>query len=391
VVGLLNNTFGVTLNILHRHIFAQVILSAAMAVGLFVFVIVSVNAGRDIIGLLAGGRISWDIFFESILLLIPYATTWALPLGLLTAVMLVLGRMSSQNEITALKSAGISIYQLISPVIFVALLGILFSLFINFYYSPMTRTTYKIKLANLFRENPGQFIQPNTFVKEIPGKILYAGSKDGQKLKDFWVWELDEKNRVVRFIKAPEADFNYDDKEDAIILTFYNAVAEVRNSNTPEEFIDMDLFAPTSKTVSMRVPMDAFLGDKRIRRKLSMLTFGELFALRNDYIREESEGVEGATQNRIRVQMQFQENFSLAFSILTLSIFGIPLGIKANRSETYFNFMMAVILFLAYYLSVFSIKFLEEYPSLRPDLLIWIPNITFQGVGFWLLAKVNSR
>ena len=108
---------------LHRYLFSEVLLAALLAIALFVFIILALNALRDLFGLLAAGRVTVPVFFRLILLSVPYAVSYALPLGLLTGIMIAFGRLSSNHEWTAMRSSGLSLYYLSAPVFALAGLG----------------------------------------------------------------------------------------------------------------------------------------------------------------------------------------------------------------------------------------------------------------------------
>src|SRR5690606_10503864 len=132
--GLSENTASVRL--LHRYIFRQVLVACLLSLALFVFVLVAGNAIRQIVGLVAGGRLSIGEFLYFIGLLVPGVAAYALPLGLLTGILLVLGRLSAQSEIQAMKAAGISLYTIASPILLIAMLGSAFSLWVTFHHGP---------------------------------------------------------------------------------------------------------------------------------------------------------------------------------------------------------------------------------------------------------------
>ena len=108
------------LKLLHRHILKEILLATGMAMGLFIFVLLMGNALRDVAELVAAGKLGVGIFFKLIGLLIPYVAAYALPLGMLTGTLIALGRLSSQQEIVAMKAAGISLYQIASPVFLIS-------------------------------------------------------------------------------------------------------------------------------------------------------------------------------------------------------------------------------------------------------------------------------
>ena len=83
----------------------------------------------------------------------------------------------------------------------------------------------------------------------------------------------------------------------------------------------------------------------------------------------------------MRVQITIQEKFATAFSVLSFAIVAIPLGIKVSRKETSANLGMGLAMAMAYYFATIVIGWFDTHTALRPDLLMWLPNLVFQGVG----------
>ena len=88
--------------------------------------------------------------------------------------------------------------------------------------------------------------------------------------------------------------------------------------------------------------------------------------------------------------MQIQKNIAMAFSVLSLTLIGIPLGIKVSRKESYANLGLALALAMGYYFLIIMVGWLEKSPQLRPDLIIWVPNLVFQATGLWLIFRANQ-
>ena len=72
-------------------------------------------------------------------------------------------------------------------------------------------------------------------------------------------------------------------------------------------------------------------------------------------------------------------------------VLAVPLGIKASRTETFANLAMAVALAMSYYMMTVVISWLEKYPHMRPDILIWAPNLLFQAVGTILIWRSSKN
>src|SRR6218665_3220732 len=84
-----------SMNLIHRHIFANVFITCAAAVVLFGFVLMVGNALKDLLGPVLAGQIAIGTFIRLVLLLFPFVFYYALPMGMLTGVFLFLSRISS--------------------------------------------------------------------------------------------------------------------------------------------------------------------------------------------------------------------------------------------------------------------------------------------------------
>ena len=377
----------------NKYILKQVAASALGTVALFVFVLVLGNVVKEVMGDLTAGRMSISFFLYIVALIIPGVIPYALPLGMLTGILLVFGRMSAQSEIVAMKACGRSLYSMAAPVSFLAICASLFSLAINFYYAPAADYAYKNALKNIIRANPLQFITPGSFIKEFPGYVIYAKEAEGSDLIGFRIWELDGQGRATVAIQSDRGILSYDDAADEILLTLKNGTAERSRQDDPE---DLRKPLPTARfdELVIKLPLGDIIGSMdKSGKQLKRMTLGELLDARDTWHprREGETTPELAFRDRIEVQLQIQKNFAMAFSIFSMVLLAIPLGIKASRSETFANVGIALALAMSYYLLTVLISWLEKYPTIRPDLLIWIPNIIFQIAGVALIIRSSKN
>lgn len=382
--------YEIMLNLLHRHILKEILVSTGLAMGLFVFVLLMGNAIRDIAELVAAGKLGPLVFLQLIGLLIPYVAAYALPLGMLTGTLMALGRLSSQQEITAMKSAGVSLYQVATPVFFISFAGMVAGILVNLHYAPQSRVAYKELMATAVTQNPVGFIEEKRFIHEFPGYVIYMGDQDGALMKDFWIWELDEQSRVKLFLRAAEGELRFDKESNELVLVLRNGTAEQRDEANPEALDaapDKSLFFGE---LPIALPLDQIFGerrDKRIRTKY--MNFAQLMEARGEALEKEAATGAGLSEDRMEIQMHLQKNFAMAFSVFSLAVFGVPLAIRIGRHESYANLGIALVIAMSYYFLMIMVSWLEENPAMRPDLLIWLPNIFFQSVGFWMLCRAG--
>jgi lipopolysaccharide export system permease protein len=361
-----------------------------MAVAMFVFVLVAGNAIKEVLSLLASGRVGWGQFFYIMAILIPRVIPYALPLGILTGVLLVLGRLSAQGEILAMKAAGISLWRIASPIFLIAMGGTAFAVAIAFYYAPMADTLYKRTLANVVREDPLRFFQPKTFVKEFPGFVFYFEDREGPTANNLRVWLIGEDGKMSHYIQGDTGVITFDPETDSIRLAMNEAAVEKRGDNDAEDA--KDLMTGITEQISFRIPLDRIFGERSNDRKLSYMNLNELLGLRRHILDHPDEMPEDARVMRInQIQTAIQKKAAMGVAVLSLCCIAIPLGIKASRSETYANLAIALGLALSYFFLLVVVSWLEKQPAWRPDLLIWLPNLVYQGFGFYLLNRVNQH
>jgi lipopolysaccharide export system permease protein len=379
------------MSLLHRHLFLAVLGSCGAAVGLFGFVLVVGNVLKDLLQLALGGQISPETFVALLLLLGPFVAAYALPMGVLTGVLLVLGRMSAQHEITAMRAAGLSIGYVARPIFLLGFLAALLAAFVNFEYMPRARATYKEALARAVQVNPVSFIVPKTFIRDFPGVVLYVGEKEGTTLREVWLWELDKQNRVRRSGRAAEGTITFNGEEGRLVLTLSRVSLEWRNAQAPEEFA-VPVRTGTAGEFPIELELETLFGKRTVRKKLAWMTWGELQAEKEKWskvLRAEPEREAEGRRELMRVSYAINEKASTAMAVFAFAVLAVPLGIKVSRKETSANLGLALVLVMGYYFLTVCVGWLDKRPDLRPDLLLWIPSLGFLAVAAALLRRLG--
>ncbi|MCS6243586.1 MAG: LptF/LptG family permease [Opitutus sp.] len=371
------------MNLLQRHIFKSVVFACAVAAGIFSFVLIVGNAFKDLLGYLLAGQLTAETFLQLLLLLVPFVSINALPIGMLTGVLLVLGRMSAQQEITAMRSAGLGIGFVARPILLIAALGVIVSLGLNFYYMPLARTLYRSTVNDAVRQNPLSIIVEKTFIRDFPGFVVYVGQKKGGELGDVWLWRLDKEKRVTEFLRAQTGRIAYDDDLNVMKVRLLNTFSDRRNPKNPELFANTDAQVSMDE-VAVDIPLDNLFGRQVVQRKLSSLTFGELLERKRQLERDNA-----PLADRMKVSTTLNEKGASSFTLLAFTLLAIPLGIKVSRKETSANLGIALLLTLGYYFLTVAVGWLDRTPALRPDLLVWLPPVLFIGCGVWLFRRVE--
>lgn len=380
------------MRILDRHVLTETALAGGIATGAFVFVMVASNFLQQVAGAIATGRVGGAEGLELVLLLFPGVIPYALPMGMLTGVLMAFGRMGSQHEITAMKASGRSLTRIALPALALAAGLAIFSAWLNLEVAPASNDRYHRILAGSAQENPAAIVTPGQLNRRIPGVILRATEREGDVLRDFWLWRVDANGRLVQSIHAKEARLTALEGADGKALlrvTLTEARMESRalteqNRTAPAAFA-------MAQSTTLEFPAGSVFQENIAGRKLRWLTLAELLeAIEHGWqVTPASTPVEIA-RGKMMARTQLMTHLASALSIFTLSLLAVPLAVRVGRSETFVNAVVALIVALSYFLLTEMAKSVKN-PSYRPDLLVWLPNLIVIGGAVLLLRRASRH
>ena len=379
------------MRILDRHVLTETVVAGGIATGAFVFVMVAGNFLQQVAGALATGRVGGVEGLELVVLLFPGVLPYALPMGMLTGVLMAFGRMGSQHEITAMKASGRALGRIALPALLLAAGLALLSAWLNLEVAPAANDRYHHILSGSAQENPAAILTPGQVNQRIPGVLLRAGARDGELLSDFWLWRKDTNGRIVQSIHAREARLTPVEGADGKTLlrvTMTDARMESRGAG------NQDRAAPaafaTARTTTLEFPAGTLFQENHGGRKLRWLTLGELLdAIEHGWQTTPASPPAEIAKGKMMARTQLMSHLASAFSIFSLSLLAVPLAVRVGRSETFVNAVIALGVALSYFLLTEMAK--VKNPELRPDLLIWLPNLAVVAIAVGMLRRASRH
>src|SRR5256886_2274057 len=382
---------------LHLYLTRQVLATLAMTVTVLTFVLLLGNVLKEILALLVNGQASLGLVFQAIGLLIPYLLAFALPMGLLTATLLVFGRFSADQELTAVRASGVSVVALVTPVLLLSAGLSCVSALVNLQVAPQCRVAYKNLLFHIGLERSTSLILEDRYLDDFPGSIVYVARKSGTNLQGVLVLGLDAEGKMTNRTHAARATVESDVANNRVVLRLYEVQRyDLVNFSSVSELDEL------SQTLTNKQPALPTLSVP-----LSDLTFGQLWRKLSELERlsVQAKAIPHATADQLREQkrqletvkadltmpvlVQIHRQVALSFGCIGFTLIGIPLGIRAHRRETSAGVALALILSLIYYGFIVVGQSLETRPDLAPHLIVWLPDFIFQAVGAVLLWRAN--
>jgi lipopolysaccharide export system permease protein len=373
---------------LHLYLMRQMLATLGMTVFVFTFVLLLGNVLKQILGLLVKRQLTLGVACHGVLLLIPYVLAFALPIGMLTAALLVFGRFSADQELTAARASGISLISLITPVLLLSLAVSGLCAWLNFDIAPASRVAYLRLIFQANSRDPANVLRNGEAVQLGEWTIL-IDRKDGTNLYGVKVAQF-VGSTSEKCVEGATGDFQSDPVHRRIILTIHSAdswVYSQQNGGWVPELIGGDPTFPIAVDSEEQSILTVGISDmtfRQLREQLKNL--------------ERSPGAAAKTPKGVKqiigdattpVLVYLHRMVAFSFACIGFTLVGIPLGIRAHRRETSVGVATALLLMLVYYSFVVLAQAWVNHPERAPFLIVWLPNFIFQAVGAVLLWRAN--
>lgn len=369
------------MKIIDRYLGKEILVTALFAVGVLSLVLVLGNVFKQLMELLVNQDVPLESILSFIGYILPFSLTFSIPWGFLTAVLLVFGKLSAENELIALKSNGISITRICYPLAALAIAASLLCLWINVSVAPRAQENMKNAFFDIVTSNPISLFASDQVIDEFPGKKIYVERKDGTNLYNILVYELGKFKEPIRVVQAQRGVLKIDMVGQQVLMQLSGAQFEQRDAQAP--------FDPTRirQGITMRegtfpISLQALYEKNKSRRGLGQMTLEELLTAKGDK-KDRAELTAARTE--------LNKRFSLSFASIAFALVGVPLAITAQRKETTIGFLFSLIVAFVYFFFIIIADSFRNNPHAHPELLMWVPNVLFISLGAWMFFRLSRK
>ena len=178
---------------LNKYLFNQSLIPFVLSVGVITTVLFLQFLIRAVDRFLGKGLDALTIF-EYLYLNLAWIIALSVPMSLLISSVMTFGRMAQQNEITALKSAGVSLYNIIKPALwFGTFVAVGLCIFNNFILPEMNYNA-RLLARDIYKKKPELSIEPGYFVDMIPQYTMIVKEMDGKDFKDVKIFSKNKES-----------------------------------------------------------------------------------------------------------------------------------------------------------------------------------------------------
>ena len=373
------------LSVMDRYIIVQLIPPLLFGVAAFSSVVSSVGTLFDLIRKVTQSGLPFSIAIQVFFLQLPYFVSLALPMSMLLAALMVYSRLSTDSELIALRSAGISVYRLILPAIVLSLIVTGLTFGFNEAIVPAANYQAARTLDLALKDDRPTFREKNILVTQFSGgkpsdsssdqtleRIFYARQFDGRQMKGLTVLDFSQ-GGLNQIVASESAVWNPKDKTwDFSNGTIY-VVAPDGSYRNIVKFVRQKLELPrTPLDFANRKQDSAEMNIAELRESLNILT--------------QSGDEKEARKTRLRIQ----QKLAFPFVCLVFGLTGATLGTRPQRGGRGASFAISIVIIFTYYLLSFVCDSLGLLEILSPYIAAWLPTgLGLVADGFLLVRAAR--
>jgi len=365
------------MKILRNYFLKEFIGPLFLTLGVLSFVMVLVGNLKKIADLVINRGVDIYSVLKLFLLMTPYIVTYALPISVLVAVLISLGRLSSDNEIVAIRTSGINLFSLILPLVITGMVLSLILVIFNDRAASYAHYAYRKTLIEVGIKNPTAAFEEGVFINSFQKYILFIYRVDQKKnkLSNVRIYEPQGENKPTRTIIAKAGEFIAVPEKHTVKLKLVDGTSDEPDPENPTNFYKLNF-----KTYFMNLNLSEVRDKGRIEKKPKDMTMQEL---RSEIDKLRKEGVDPTP-----LVTEINEKITLAFSCFVFMLLGSALGIITRRREKSINLGIAIIIIVVYYPLFIGCEALAIQGYLNPGFAMWIPNIIFGLTGVVLTYRL---
>jgi lipopolysaccharide export system permease protein len=307
-----------------------------------------------------------------ILCLLPRVVLFSMPAACLMSVLLAFIRISGDNEIISLNASGISLYQIMTPVILFSLTCSIIACLMSIFGVPWGNNSYRKVILEMVKTKADIAIKERVFYEPFDNLVFYVNSyspKD-KSMKNIFVLDRrsqSEKNTVV----AAGAKIVSDKDSDTVTIHFENGTMF-----TDDGYGSFDSY---SIPVDLRDVMSSIVSREKEPKEMYL---GELIS--NLKVSHDKD-----TRKNL-MELKLYEMFSIPVCVFLIGIIGVPLGARERAGGRTRGIVISLFVFLAYYICLTGTRYVCEMGGLSPSVGVWVPAFFLLIACSYLMLGIGN-
>ena len=442
------------MNKLSRYIFFEHLIPFILSLVVLIFVLLANFLLRTMDKFLGKG-IDILLLLEYVFLNLAWVLALAVPMAVLISTLMAYGRLSEDNEITAIRTSGINNFNLIKPAfIFGSIITITMCIFNNLVLPEMNHKA-RLLSRDISRKRPDLEFEAGYFINSIPEYTIFLESRVNDVFNGITIYSKKTSNKIQQTITAKSGTI--ENNGNGIILHLSDGEIHELNLNTDEyrqiNYTNYDVFIPIDN-LNMKRRNSKIRGDRemtfsminkkidaydikikniytRIKTRMKNETNIELKKELNPINIEDALNIYASTNllnlkdsnrklynkekrklsnlkkgiktdfNLIanykkyinKYLVELHKKFSIPFASLIFILIGAPLGILSKKGGFAMSVSISLGFFVIYWGFLIGGEEFADRGLISPFIAMWQPNffLGFSGIILLLFMSKNQK
>jgi len=364
--------------IINRYIFRETLTPFGISLFFFTLVFIMMQMLK-ITNWVVNHNVKLWVVFLMIAYALPYIMVFVIPISTMMAILLTFLRFSSDNEIIALKSGGVSIYRLVPPVFFISLLGFLLTIFMTLVGVPWGNISLGKLALNVVASNVDITLKERTFNDSIDNVMLYVNQVDLKNKRILDVFIEDKRQPgIVSTIVAPEGRLISDPNKFKIHLQLYNGI--INQTNLKDRTVNAINF--NTYHLSFELKRNAVRSEDK-EKDPDEMGIAELYRYLKNYAARD--------EDYWKAQIIFHRSFAYPIACLALGLSAMPLGIQSRTVKRSFGLLIGLFFFFLYYMLLSVAIIFGETGEIHPAIGMYLPTLVTGIMGLYIFISTAKE
>lgn len=324
---------------------------------------------------------------------IPQILAVTIPISILLATFLAFQKLSSQSEVVAIRAAGVSFGRMMRPVVYLGLIGAIFSFMLSEFIVPFTNPfAQKVYMLALYKDPIASdavkgFSYFENDSKGAVKRIFYVRKIKDSELKNVVILDFSEKN-LSMIHTAKEGRWN-PAKGGWVLSDGSSSYIKSKSKNELEEGESFSNDAMHLVTNFRETLIPSSMNPQEIMKEISNVRDMNFLKLRS-YIKKHEEG--GIYTDRLNeFRTKYLNKYSYPISCIFLAIVGACLGISSRRRAVNWGYILLGLVVFVFYMSQTVFDSFGQSGRIDPLLSVWMPNFILALIAAATYAYRSNR
>jgi lipopolysaccharide export system permease protein len=424
---------------LHRYILTQQIPPFLFGIFVIIFILILDFLYKNL-EILIGKGIPFLVSAELLVLSLGWMIVMAVPMAVLIGTLISFMRLASDNEITAMRTSGLSLYAISRPLIIASFVLSFLMIPVHNYLVPETNHRLANLLVAIHKKKPAMQLRDGVFMNDVKGYSILVNKSTGSEIEGVTISRLIE-GKPAQTIRADRGEIFFAPDGVTLVMKLYDGEIHDVDQKDPKrylrlKFTEHTLNIPDAGSELVRTDRD-YRGDREMsindlleemdkykgkivdqgpqvasivkEAAASLPAFCAAPASAGEAPEENRAGVvkslNTATDKLKTLQVQIEsyerrvrslsveahKKIAISFACVVFVLIGIPIGIRTKEGGAGSGLVVSILFFAVYYAFLNSGEKLADRGYVFPSLAMWAANILLGAVGIYLFIRANKE